>query len=80
MLLRERLSRSQSVACAEVQAGAFRGLQVQHPQKLARPSDSLVGVSRRVERDKKTRARELVIAGGARNGRLWRARTLNICG
>ena len=49
-------------------------------KKLARRSDSLVGVSRRVERDrKKTRARELVITGGAQSGRLWRARTPSIC-
>ena len=49
---------------------------------FAQQLDSLVRVSRRVERDrkKKTRARELVIASGARNGRLWRARTPNICG
>ena len=34
----------------------------------------------RKETRKKTRARELVIAGGARNGPLWRARTPSICG
>ena len=81
MLLREPLLRSQSVACADVQAGAFKALAgLATTKKLALRSDSLVGVSRRVERDpKKTGARELVITGGAQSGRLWRARTPSIC-
>ena len=62
VLLRKRLSRSQSVACAEVQAGAFKALAGLAPTK--KPSqrlNSLVRVSSQVERDqKKTRACELV--------------------
>ena len=59
-----------------------RRLQAEHLQKkLVRRLDSLVRVSRRVERDqKKTHARELVIASGAQNGRLWRVRTPSFCG
>ena len=59
-----------------------RRLQVLHQQqKLAQLLDSLVHVSRLVERDhKKKRARELgSITGEVRNGRLWRARTPSIC-
>ena len=57
MLLREPLSRSQSVACAKVQAGAFKALASLAPakKKNVRRLDSLVRVSRRVERDQKKR-------------------------
>ena len=62
VLLREPLSRSQTVACAAVQAGAFKALaSLAPPKKLAQRLDSLVRVSRRVERDqKKKSACELV--------------------
>ena len=62
MLLREPLSRSQTVASAEVQAGAFKALAGSSThKKIAQRLDSLVRVSRWVERDqKKTRARERV--------------------
>ena len=47
VLLREPHSRSQSVACAEVQAGAFKAAAESSrlAKKIARLSDSLVGVS-----------------------------------
>ena len=55
--LRKRLLRTQSVACAEVQAGAFKALVGLAPtKKLAERLDSLVRVSRRVERDQKENA------------------------
>ena len=51
VFLRKRLLRSQSVACAKVQA--FKALQFGTQKKLAQRLDSLVRVSRRVERDQK---------------------------
>ena len=70
LLLREKLWTSQSVACGKVQEGSFKALASLALEELVRRLDSLVRVSRRVERDqKKTRARELVIAGGARRAR-----------
>ena len=74
MLLRKRLSRSQSVACAEVQASAFKALAGSAPtKKLAQRLDSFVRVSRRVERDQKKKRVHVSwsITSGARNGRLW---------
>ena len=55
MLLRKRLLRSQSVA--DVQVSAFKALTGSAPAKqTAQRLDSLVRVSRRVERDQKKNA------------------------
>ena len=74
MLLREPLSRSQSVACAKVQAGAFKARASLAPaKKLAQRLDSLVRVSRRVEKRSENSVHvSCSITGGARNGRYAR--------
>ena len=72
MLLRKRLLRSQSVACAEVQAGAFKALAGLAPTKNLPNGETLwFRVSRRVERDQKKRVHvSWSTTGNARSGRL----------
>ena len=64
------------VAGAHVQACTFKALAGSTPQKLAH----VLWKSTLLEVERETRcAREQVIKGGARNGRLWCARTPSTC-
>ena len=72
MLLREPFSRSQSVACAKVQAGAFKAL-----ASLARVKKSCSTV-RLFGPCFKTGRTRLEKKNACQNGRLWPARTWDV--
>ena len=65
---RETTGEKKTVACAEVETGAFKALAGSAPTKTWR-SNSLVDVSRRVQRDRKKRVHvRWSITSGAQNG------------
>ena len=80
MLLREPLSRSQTVACAEVHAGAFKALASLAFMKNLLNGQTLWSVFQDGSNETKTRVHvSWSITAGARNGRLWRTRTPSMC-
>ena len=66
---------SQTTPVPRCKQALLRRLQVPAPTKNLLNGQTLWSADQK----KKTRARELSITGGARNGRLWRARTPSIC-